>query len=237
MTVVEHLGELRRRLMISIVAVVVGGDDRASSSPRRSSGSSSSSTTTPTDGHARHADLHRPARRVRDPAEDRDLRRHRARAAGVALPAVALHHPGPEPQGEEVRGPVRRRVDRPVRAAGRSSRCSPSSRRCDFLLNVGGSDLQPLLTADKYISLVSLMIVAFGMSFEFPVVLVFLLHRPGAHDRAAARTGAARPSSCIVAFAARDHAEPGPVLAVRDGGADVPVLRERRIIIGRILKR
>ena len=45
----------------------------------------------------------------------------------------------------------------------------------NFLLNIGGSDLQPLLTADKYISLVALMIVAFGISFEFPVVLVFLL--------------------------------------------------------------
>ena len=45
----------------------------------------------------------------------------------------------------------------------------------NFLLGIGGSDLQPLLTADKYISLVSLMIVAFGLAFEFPVVLVFLL--------------------------------------------------------------
>jgi sec-independent protein translocase protein TatC len=45
----------------------------------------------------------------------------------------------------------------------------------NFLLKIGGSDLQPLLTADKYISLVALMVVAFGISFEFPVVLVFLL--------------------------------------------------------------
>ena len=44
-----------------------------------------------------------------------------------------------------------------------------------FLLNIGGSDLEPLLTADKYISLIGLMIVAFGLSFEFPVILVFLL--------------------------------------------------------------
>jgi sec-independent protein translocase protein TatC len=44
-----------------------------------------------------------------------------------------------------------------------------------FLLDIGGSDLKPLLTADRYISLVALMIVAFGLSFEFPVVLMFLL--------------------------------------------------------------
>ncbi len=44
-----------------------------------------------------------------------------------------------------------------------------------FLLNAAGSDVKPLLTADKFISLVSLMIVAFGLAFEFPVLLVFLL--------------------------------------------------------------
>ncbi len=45
----------------------------------------------------------------------------------------------------------------------------------DFLLGVGGQEIQPLLTADKYISLVSIMILAFGVAFEFPVLLVFLL--------------------------------------------------------------
>jgi sec-independent protein translocase protein TatC len=45
----------------------------------------------------------------------------------------------------------------------------------EFLLNVGGDQLRPELTADKYLSVVSLMIVAFGIAFEFPVVLVFLL--------------------------------------------------------------
>jgi sec-independent protein translocase protein TatC len=44
-----------------------------------------------------------------------------------------------------------------------------------FLIQVGGSAQQPLFTSDKYLTLVSLMVVAFGISFEFPVVLVFLL--------------------------------------------------------------
>jgi len=44
-----------------------------------------------------------------------------------------------------------------------------------FLLSAGGDGLQPLLTADKFLSLVSLMIVAFGFAFEFPVVVAFLL--------------------------------------------------------------
>lgn len=45
----------------------------------------------------------------------------------------------------------------------------------EFLLGVGGEEIQPLLTADKYISMVSIMLLAFGLAFEFPVLLVFLL--------------------------------------------------------------
>jgi sec-independent protein translocase protein TatC len=44
-----------------------------------------------------------------------------------------------------------------------------------FLATIGGSDIAPFFTADKYLGLVSLMIVAFGISFEFPVLLVFLM--------------------------------------------------------------
>lgn len=44
-----------------------------------------------------------------------------------------------------------------------------------FLLNAGGDGMVARLTADKFLSLVSLMIVAFGIAFEFPVVLSFLL--------------------------------------------------------------
>src|SRR6185312_10070538 len=44
-----------------------------------------------------------------------------------------------------------------------------------FLIDVGGPSQSPQFTSDKYLSLVSLMIVAFGLSFEFPVILVFLL--------------------------------------------------------------
>ena len=39
-----------------------------------------------------------------------------------------------------------------------------------FLLNVGGQEQRPLLTADKYIGLISLMLLAFGLAFEFPVI-------------------------------------------------------------------
>ena len=44
-----------------------------------------------------------------------------------------------------------------------------------FLLTIGGDSVDPQLTADSVVTFLSLMIVAFGISFEFPVVLVFLL--------------------------------------------------------------
>lgn len=43
----------------------------------------------------------------------------------------------------------------------------------DFLISFGGP-VQPLFTPNEYVSLVVLMMVAFGIGFEFPVLLVFL---------------------------------------------------------------
>ena len=45
----------------------------------------------------------------------------------------------------------------------------------DFLLGVGGDSIEPMITADKYLTLVTLMIIAFGVAFEFPLLLIFLL--------------------------------------------------------------
>jgi sec-independent protein translocase protein TatC len=44
-----------------------------------------------------------------------------------------------------------------------------------FLAGVGGNSITPFFTASNYLSLISLMIIAFGISFEFPVLLVFLM--------------------------------------------------------------
>ena len=43
-----------------------------------------------------------------------------------------------------------------------------------FLISVSGSKVETLFGPAKYISLYALIMVAFGVSFEFPVVLVFL---------------------------------------------------------------
>lgn len=44
----------------------------------------------------------------------------------------------------------------------------------EFLVQIGGESLQPLYTPNKYLSLVIFMMLAFGVGFEFPIVLVFL---------------------------------------------------------------
>jgi sec-independent protein translocase protein TatC len=49
------------------------------------------------------------------------------------------------------------------------------SKALEFLLSIGGSSIQPLIVADKYLTLVTLMIIAFGVAFEFPLLLVFLM--------------------------------------------------------------
>ena len=43
-----------------------------------------------------------------------------------------------------------------------------------FLQSVGGHNLETYYRAGPYLSLVMLMIVAFGVAFEFPILLVFL---------------------------------------------------------------
>ena len=48
------------------------------------------------------------------------------------------------------------------------------SRGLQFLLEVGGGDIVTLLSIQSYLSFVTLLLLAFGVAFEFPVVLVFL---------------------------------------------------------------
>ncbi len=105
----------------------------------------------------------------------------------------------------------------------------------EFLLKIGGSDLRPLLTADKYISLVSLMIVAFGLAFEFPVVLVFLLVARVITTRQLRRWRRIAIVS-VVTFAAviTPSQDPYSLFAM---AVPMYLFYEGSIIIGRILKR
>jgi sec-independent protein translocase protein TatC len=43
-----------------------------------------------------------------------------------------------------------------------------------FLANIGGKDLIALFSPQEYLGFVIKMIIAFGVGFEFPIVLIFL---------------------------------------------------------------
>jgi len=42
----------------------------------------------------------------------------------------------------------------------------------EFLTSIGGSDITPFYTAESYVTLIVWMMLAFGVGFEFPVILV-----------------------------------------------------------------
>jgi sec-independent protein translocase protein TatC len=45
----------------------------------------------------------------------------------------------------------------------------------EFLTSIGGGDITPFYTAESYVTLIVWMMLAFGVGFEFPVVLVALM--------------------------------------------------------------
>lgn len=174
MTVVEHLAELRRRIMLSLVAVVGTAafcywfapdiirwllDYYTDAAPR---------------GTAHHFIFTGPL--------DGFVTRLRIATYGgivLALPVWLWHlwrfiTPGLNPNEKRYAVPF---VATSIALFGVGAFVALQTlpQALDFLLKAGGEELQPLLTADKYISLVTLMILAFGLAFEFPVVLVFLL--------------------------------------------------------------
>lgn len=108
-------------------------------------------------------------------------------------------------------------------------------RALEFLLDVGGTQLQPELTADKYLGFVSLMMVAFGVAFEFPVVLVFLLLARVLTTRQLRRWR--RPAALvIVVFAAVITPSQDPY-SLFFMAVPMYLFYEMSIIIGRLLKR
>ncbi len=104
-----------------------------------------------------------------------------------------------------------------------------------FLIEVGGPAQQAAYTSEKYLSLISLMIVAFGLSFEFPIVLVFLLI---AHIITTAQLRHARRWAAvgIVTFAAVITPSQDPY-SLFFMAVPMYLFYEASIIIGRILKR
>ena len=198
MTLVEHLEELRYRLVVSIVAIAIGAIvgwflfDRVVDLLLKP-----------------YCDYlaDRPAGAARDAGAARffftgaldprpDQAQARRRSWGCSSPCRSCCTS------------CGRSSSRASRSASGGSRSRSSRARCflfalgalfaywtlpkalGFLLGFAGSSFVPLLTGDRFLTFVMLVALAFGLSFEFPIVLVFLDARRGDHDDAAAASGA-----------------------------------------------
>jgi sec-independent protein translocase protein TatC len=234
MTVFEHLGELRRRLMISIVAVVVAGTVVFIFAPEIISWliqfyNDSAPKGTP-DKFIFTGPLDAFATRLKI-----------ATYGGIvlALPVWLWQlwrfiTPGLNPKEKRYAVPFVL-TSIVLFILGGIVALFTLEPALNFLLNIGGSDLKPLLTADRYISLVALMIVAFGLSFEFPVVLMFLLLARVITTRQL-RQWRRWAVVAIVVFAAviTPSQDPYSLFAM---AIPMYVFYEAVIIIGRLLKR
>jgi sec-independent protein translocase protein TatC len=70
-----------------------------------------------------------------------------------------------------------------------------------FLLNVGGDSVANLLNVNSYFSFVTLMLLAFGISFEFPLILV-VLNLAGVLSTARMRSSRRTVAFAVALFAA-----------------------------------
>jgi len=233
MTVIEHIGELRRRLMISALAVVVGAViayifslDIIRWLIR----------------YYEHATAgERDALIFLGPLDAFVTRLKVATYGGIVLAApVWLYQlwrfitPGLNPNEKRYALPfvASALVLFGVGAVVALITLEPA---LDFLLDVGGAELEPTLSADKYLSMVSLMIVAFGVAFEFPVVLVFLLLAGVVTTQQLGRWRR-YVIVLVVAFAAVITPSQDPY-SLMFMAAPMYVFYEVAIVIGKVLKR
>jgi sec-independent protein translocase protein TatC len=176
MTLVEHLTELRKRLLICVVAVAVGmlvaflaydwilvfltrPYDQIQEQARSITG----------------GDL-----LLTDPIEGFSIRMKTSAYAGIALAMPVLLWqiwrfvtPGLYPHERRYAIPfVVSALFLFVLGATLAYLTLP--RALEFLINIAGDEFATAFTAGKFFQLITYMMLAFGIGFEFPIVLVFL---------------------------------------------------------------
>jgi sec-independent protein translocase protein TatC len=104
-----------------------------------------------------------------------------------------------------------------------------------FLIGVGGENLETFFTPTKYLNLIVLMIIAFGVAFEFPIALVFLqLARVLTSRRL---RGWRRPALVIIVAAAAIITPSGDPYSLFAMAAPMYLFYEGAILVGRLMKR
>lgn len=108
-------------------------------------------------------------------------------------------------------------------------------RALDFLVSVGGDDVSTLFSPAPYLRLVVLMILAFGLAFEFPVLLVFLQLARVLTSR---QLGTWRRTAVVVIFVVAavitPSQDPWSLFAM---AGPMYVFYEMSILLGKLLKR
>jgi len=108
-------------------------------------------------------------------------------------------------------------------------------RALDFLLGFAGEGLVPLLTADRFLGFMILVSLAFGLSFELPIILIFL-SLAGVLSSQRLRTWRRFAILFIAIFAAviTPSADPYTMLAMM---IPMVILYEVAILVARAFKR
>lgn len=108
-------------------------------------------------------------------------------------------------------------------------------RALSFLVGVGGENLETFFSPSKYLGLVILMMVAFGVAFELPVVLVFLqLARVLSSRKLRSWRRWAMVGIVTLAAVITPSQDPYSLFAM---AIPMYLLYEGAIVVGRVLKR
>jgi sec-independent protein translocase protein TatC len=182
MTLVEHLAELRSRLIKAIVAVALGGTVCWIFYPQllefllepycQSLGEQGVSLVREGGSDC--------ALYITDPLEGLAIRIRIAAYGGIALamPVILWQlwrfvTPGLYAHEKRLAVPfVVSALVLFVAGAGLAYWTLPQA--LDFLSTIGGPDLQEIYSPTKYVNLIVFMMLAFGIGFEFPIVLIFM---------------------------------------------------------------
>jgi sec-independent protein translocase protein TatC len=105
----------------------------------------------------------------------------------------------------------------------------------EFLISIGGADLQEIFSPKDYVSFFLKIMLAFGLAFEFPVVLVFLeLVRVVTSKRLSSWR---RPAIVIIVAAAAVITPSQDPYSLFGMAVPMYIFYELSILIGKLLKR
>ena len=235
MTLVEHLTELRRRVIICVLAVAVGMIVAFIAyewifdiliHPYRDIANDANSIT--------GGDL-----LLTDPLEGFGVRMKTSAYAGIALAMPVLLWqiwqfvtPGLYPHERRYAVPfvVSALV---LFVLGATLAYFTLPRALDFLISIAGPGFATAFTAGKYFQLITYMMLAFGIGFEFPIVLIFL-QMAGIVEPATLRKGRRFAIVGICVLVAVITPSGDPISMLRLAGRMV-LFYEAAIIIGSII--